>query len=343
MRFLADKKIKLILFFNNCINNIVDKLNLFKKFNNYILILESVIKYMGIAIKIEDKNHKCIIQDDLFKKQFRVENNSLVFIDNEIYQYKNYSFKFFNIFLLVNITNQMELENNKETFLATIVHDLKSPVLACEKAIYLLNEERFGGLNSSQHEILDMCHRSLIFSKYLIGNILCNYRHTQQYFGLCVEEFNIVELIKESVMDLEIFAKEKNINIILNIPLKFLVSADKNEIKRVVMNLVYNAISYSVSGSDIDIVMTYDEDNVSFVVKNKGEYIPPEHIKEIFKKNISLKNKYSRLGTGLGLYLSKEIILAHDGEMIAKSSPDNQNIFGFKLPFNNGLQQLQKY
>mgnify|MGYP003291465550 CR=1 FL=1 len=343
MRFLTNKWLKIIFFFNNLINIAIDKLNFYKKLNNYILILESIIDYLNISIKIVDKNNKCIIQDDLFKNDFTVDYNSLVQIDGETYKYKNYSFKYFYIFLLIKITKEIKEEKQKETTLATIVHDLKSPIISCEKAIYLINNEQFGPLNASQHEVLEMCYSSLTFSKYLIGNILCNYKQSQQCFGLSVEQFDIIKLIKECVKEIGIFAKEKYLNIILNIPNTFEIKADKNELKRVLTNLIYNAIAYSTIKSDIDIIMTYDEKNILFRVKNQGEYIPPEQIKEIFKKNISLKNKYNKIGTGLGLYLSKEIIVAHGGEMIAKSTPNNENIFGFKIPCNIELEELQSF
>ncbi len=224
-----------------------------------------------------------------------------------------------------------------ETSIATIIHDLKTPIYACEKAVFLLSKERFGELNDSQHQILKMCNRSLIFSKYLINNILCDYKKSQNNLSFLLEEFDFVKLINECVNELSIFAEEKELFLDVRLPEKLILCADRNEIKRVVLNLIYNAIAYSYVKNDIEILVNYNNDFITFSVKNLGNYIPPSFIKEIFKKNISLNNKYNKMGTGLGLYLSKEIIVAHEGEMIAKSTPNNENIFGFKLRRNNDL------
>lgn len=342
MKFLSDKRIKIILFLNNIFNKIIEKINIYKQLINYISILENIIKNLNTSIKIENKNNKCIIQNKIFKKQFTVNDKSITKINEEIYKYKTFKFKNSQIYLLTQITKQLEEEKQRETTVATIVHDLKSPIIACEKAIYLITQEQFGNLNEEQHKILEMCYRSLNFTKYLVGNILCNYKQSQQNFSLYIEDFDIVQTIKESVNELEIFSKEKNLNIFLNLPNSFNISADKNEIKRVILNLIYNALTYSYISSDVEIFLNYNEKTLSFYVKNKGDYVPPEEIRKIFKKNISPQNKYNKIGTGLGLYLSKEIILAHNGEMIAKSSPNNQNIFGFKLNYNRDLKELQK-
>jgi len=229
-----------------------------------------------------------------------------------------------------------------ETSIATIVHDLKTPIYACEKAVYLLAKERFGVINESQHKILKMCNNSLVFSKYLINNILCDYKNSQNNLSFVVEDFDLVALINDCVDELNIFAEEKALSFDVCIPEKLIISADMNEIKRVVLNLLYNAIAYSYVNKDIAILVIYNDDFITFSVKNEGNYIPPTYLREIFKKNISLDNKYNKMGTGLGLYLSKEIIVAHDGEMIAKSYPNNENIFGFKLKRNNTIPSFCK-
>ena len=157
---------------------------------------------------------------------------------------------------------------------------------------------------------------------------------------LNIEQFDFVELIKECVNEFNIFAIEKNINIVVNLPPSKIISVDKFQLKRVVLNLLYNAIAYSRPNSEIELIMYFDERCINFSIKNIGNYILPNDLKNIFDKNISLNNEYSVTGNGLGLYLSKMIILKHKGEIYAKSFTDNSNIFGFKLPCSKELSVL---
>ena len=235
------------------------------------------------------------------------------------------------------------ISNNKEDIstLATIIHDLKNPIIGCEKAIYLLEKERFGELNDTQHEILKMCFRSLSFSKYLINNILSSYKNSQQHISLYLQELDLAELTKECIEELSVFSQERNIQINLSTTINKFVFADKNEIKRVILNLIFNAISNSPQNENIEIITTNNKETVSFIVTNIGNYIPQEQLKTIFNKNISIKNRYNKASTGLGLYLSKEIILAHGGEIIAKSYKNNKNIFGFKLKLHKALETIK--
>ena len=71
---------------------------------------------------------------------------------------------------------------------------------------------------------------------------------------------------------------------------------------------------------------------VTFEIKNSSYFIEPKILKEIFEKFKTHPSNYNKAGVGLGLYLSKEIIHAHFGKMIAKSYPDDVNIFGFVIP-----------
>lgn len=328
---LITREFNLIRFFNS----LVDNLDMLKKQEQYVFLLEKTLKSLNILVSIKDSSGKYLVKDSVISKLFDIKDNDVINLDGKKYRYFSrkirHNFKEFEVLLLLDITDYIENDKQKETMLATIVHDLKTPVVACEKAVSLVKSGHYGEVTSSQYEILEMCIRSLSFSKYLIGNILCEYKHSQKYLGLNLLRFEFVSLIKECASELAMFAKEKSITLVLNLPQCYYVEADRNELKRVVLNLIYNAVSYSFENTEIDVVLSFNDEFLLFEIKNNGNYIPAETIKMIFNKNISLNNGYNKMGTGLGLYLSKEIILAHNGEMIAKSFPNNKNIFGFKL------------
>ena len=110
---------------------------------------------------------------------------------------------------------------------------------------------------------------------------------------------------------------------------------DRMQIKRVLTNILGNAISYAYDNTQIDVTIKQDENGIGFEAKNESAYINPETMNNLFKKYVSHAAKFNKVGVGLGLYLSKQIIDAHDGEIYAKSYEDNHNIFGFILPLVN--------
>ena len=104
-------------------------------------------------------------------------------------------------------------------------------------------------------------------------------------------------------------------------------------IKRVLNNLISNAIIHGFEKTKVYVSVTVENNNISFVVKNSSYYIDDDKMKEIFLKYKSAKYaKSNKASTGLGLYLSKDIIKRHQGEIYAKSSPENNCEFGFYIP-----------
>ena len=99
-------------------------------------------------------------------------------------------------------------------------------------------------------------------------------------------------------------------------------------------NLFSNCINYAFKNTEVFIQIKKQGENLIFQTRNHSPYIEPKILKEIFKKYKSYASCYNKAGVGLGLYLSNEIITAHHGEMIAKSSIDNINTFGFIIPTN---------
>jgi signal transduction histidine kinase len=131
--------------------------------------------------------------------------------------------------------------------------------------------------------------------------------------------------------------KEKNVTIHINKRGNiFYTECDKMQIKRVITNILGNAISYAYNDTDIQINIKQKDDSIGVETKNKSSYINNETMSNLFKKYVSHAAKFNKVGVGLGLYLSKQIIDAHNGDIYAKSFEDNHNIFGFVLPLLNG-------
>ena len=183
----------------------------------------------------------------------------------------------------------------------------------------------------------------------MLSTLLSTYKYENGDFILNYEKCNIISLVEEVCNELEAILKEKNVNICIKTEGEnFDIECDRVQVKRVITNILGNAISYAYNDTEIVITIKQQENNISFEAKNESPYINPETMESLFKKYVSHAAKYNKIGVGLGLYLSKQIIEAHNGDIYAQSFKENYNIFGFVLPlvnitedeFNKSMQKV---
>lgn len=238
------------------------------------------------------------------------------------------------VVILQNIEDEKELEERKNTFVATLTHDLKTPTIAQIKALNLLSENMLGPLNNEQRDMIEQIKNSCNYMSDLIFTILDTYLFDNGQTKIHYEEFDIVDLINETSNEVCNLSSEREQNIVLTSTLKSnLVTADRFQIKRVIINLLSNAITYGYRNSDIKILLSDEQGNIKLNIKNKSAYINKDQMNDIFEKFKSKANtKFKKTGTGLGLYLSKQIIDAHNGKVHASSDINETCSFGFVIP-----------
>lgn len=235
-----------------------------------------------------------------------------------------------------NCDAEKELEKRKDTFIATMTHDLKTPTLAQINALQLLLKNHFGGLNKPQIDILQQLKCSCTYMSDLIVTILDTYMYDSGSVKIQHECFNINELLQETIGEVSnlLMQKRQTINISSSLSNK-IISADKLQLKRVILNLLSNAHIHGLSDSVIDVKLNNTEDSrISLNIINQSDNISEETLKDVFSKFKQGENaKFTRTGTGLGLYLSKQIIEAHDGEIHALNDKETgTSTFGFSIP-----------
>lgn len=227
----------------------------------------------------------------------------------------------------------------RETYVATLTHDLKTPTIAQIKALDLLLNNHMGPLNEEQREILLLTKDSCNFMYEMLSTLLSTYKYENGDYLLNIEQCDILSLVEESVNELESMLKEKNATIHINKEGSvFVTDCDRMQIKRVITNMLSNGISYAYDNSSIYVTIKQNENGIYFQTKNESPYINQETMDNLFKKYVSHAAKFNKIGVGLGLYLSKQIIDAHKGEIYGKSFQDNHNIFGFTLPLVNSVK-----
>ena len=232
----------------------------------------------------------------------------------------------------------MENPNNEckdmmSAYIATLIHDLKTPVSAQITAVNLLLQNTFGQLNENQREILEQIKESCEYSQNLIHTILDSYLYEKGQLKLTPERFNWDNLIDNAIGETISLAKSKEQKIINNNQFcDTKIFADKFQLKRVVVNLISNAIKYGFSDTEIEVETKQDKENLIFNVKSFSKYIKKDNIQKLYDKFQTDDRDKSSKSCGLGLYLVKKII--DDSRKLSNKTEINKNVFTQYLYIN---------
>ena len=233
-----------------------------------------------------------------------------------------------------NIDNEKELENQKDLFIATLVHDLKNPLLAQISSINQCCNGLFGELNDTQKEILSLTLESANYMKEMLYTLINTYKYDNGNILLNKENINIENLINTCIKEHLSISNEQNVKLIFKSTLKDkekFILADEKQLRRVITNLLSNGINYAYENTDFNITTDIHNGILEIALENSGPPIDKNTQEHLFEKYISNANKYQKVGFGLGLYLSKKIMEAHDGKIYFVAN-GNFNKFVIELP-----------
>ncbi len=234
-----------------------------------------------------------------------------------------------NLSLEEVLKQEKQLQMFKEEFAATLTHDMKVPVIAELNSLNYLLEGRFGELNQKQIEILNLMKSSNQELKDLIENMLETYRLEQKKLDLNITENNFNEFLGSIIKEMEPIATntKHSIKSCVESTKNLLVFFDSFQLKRVVKNLIQNALSFSQNATEIVLETQKFDDKIKLFITNKGIGISTEDLDMIFHKYYSGQSKFRKAGTGLGLYLSQQIVLAHEGKIEVDCSKEGYTTF----------------
>jgi len=236
------------------------------------------------------------------------------------------------VIIIKDTTNQKELDTLREDFVATLTHDLKVPIVAEANILEFLINGKFGEITEKQHfAIANMkdCNQELL---ELVQILLETYKVRDAGIELDKENIDLEPFIKSIIGDMAPIAEKTGFNLNFHSSKNLNVVADNLQLKRVVKNLIQNAISHSESNKDIDIKLEQIPNFVTITIVDYGKGIPKDDIEKIFNKYYSTAKKFRKIGTGLGLYLSQQIVKSHGGEIIVNSEENASTEFCIKLP-----------
>jgi len=272
--------------------------------------------------EIQDFNNTEIFIKHTPTNNFIINSQPLTSLDKKRY-----------VLIIKDITTEKEIETLKEDFVATLTHDLKVPIVAASNIIELFLANKFGEISEKQKFALDSMKTSNQSLLELVQILLETYKLKEQGIKLVKSDFDINPFIEEIIAEMQPIANDSKIgiNYIPNSSVG-LVNADNVQLRRVIKNLISNAIDHSNTKKNIDIKTDKYRGGISISVIDYGQGISKDELKMIFNKYYSAAKKLRKVGTGLGLYLSQQIAVAHGGEIVASSEEGVRTEFCVKLP-----------
>lgn len=238
------------------------------------------------------------------------------------------------VIILKNITEFQQLDEAKTNFIATISHELKTPISSIKMSLKLLEDERIGKINTEQHQLLGNIDEDVRRLLQITGELLdlgqAETGKLQLNFG-STHPRNIVDYALKAVKTTA-DQKQVTINVKCDTSLPD-VQADLDKTTWVLINLLTNGVKYSHEKGTVDlIVKKHKGDEIEFSVEDHGQGIDQQYLSRIFERYFKVPGSTSdQTGTGLGLAIAKDFIEAQSGKIGVESEPGEGSRFYFTL------------
>lgn len=231
-----------------------------------------------------------------------------------------------------DVTEQKKSDKLRDDFIATLTHDLRTPLLAAIQTLTFFLDGALGELDEKQKLLLSTMQKSNEDLLGLVNALLEVYKYDADKLELTKTNFNMYNLVDQVYNELQPLAQTKEIEFKIECTNKDLtVNADRSEIRRVICNLCGNAINYTQNGGRVVITLKNEGNDLIFSVADNGSGIPQEDIPNMFQRFSQGTSKKRSTGTGLGLYLSRQIIESHGGKIWLESALNKGSEFSFLL------------
>jgi len=234
--------------------------------------------------------------------------------------------------VLQDVTRLMRFDELKNDLVATVAHEFRTPLTSLRMAIHLCAEEVVGPLTEKQADLIaaarDECERL----QGIVDDLLDLSRIQAGRMELRTARIEAATLLSAAAAEHRPAAGEAGVALVVEEPSEATeVRADPERVGLVLSNLLGNAIRHTPRGGAVTLRVVAEGTVVRFEVTDTGEGIPPEHQERIFEKFYRVPGGRGG-GVGLGLYISREIVQAHGGDMGVVSTPDRGSTFWFTLP-----------
>jgi signal transduction histidine kinase/FixJ family two-component response regulator len=234
--------------------------------------------------------------------------------------------------------NLQQLDRLKSEFVSNVSHELRAPLHTIGGFVQLLLDGKVAD-QATQTECLETVYRQTQHLTRLIDDLLDVSRIEAGHMQLNKAPTQMHDVIKEVVKELQPLAIQKHVSLTdqttENLPL---VLGDAQRLGQVVRNLVHNAIKFTPENGRITVSSTSSADQIVIAVEDNGTGIPAEAMSHLFERFYQVDGSSTRRvgGTGLGLYISRQLVTAHGGSIWVDSEPGVGSTFRFSVPCDKG-------
>jgi len=237
------------------------------------------------------------------------------------------------VIVLRNITPFHELDEAKTNFIATVSHELKTPISSIKMSALLLRDARVGTLSSEQQDLLQSITDDAERLLKITGELLNMTQVETGNLQLKLQSTPADTVVRLALDAVQVQASLKNIDIRVKSSASLPpIHADGEKVSWVLVNLLTNAIKYSPSDSPIEVLVFSRDHRVYFTVRDHGRGIEEKYLTRVFDRYYRVPGSTAQTGTGLGLAISKEFIEAQGGQIWVRSTFGDGADFGFCLP-----------
>ncbi|HSX41178.1 MAG TPA: ATP-binding protein [Candidatus Saccharimonadales bacterium] len=248
------------------------------------------------------------------------------------------------IAVISNVQKEREIEAVKSDFISIVSHELRTPLSAIKGFLSMLIKKDFGELSEKQFHFLTRVYQTNQRMINLVEDLLDASYIESGKIRLKVAPLAVEPLISDVVSELASKGFERQIMIKINRRQKLpLVLADETRLRQILLNLVDNAIKYSLPKSEVNIDFKVQGNELVTSITDQGVGITAANVDQLFQKFGRIYNPMSMQagGSGLGLYIVKNLVESHGGRIWATSREHKGSKFSFTMPIAKQLPLLQ--
>ncbi len=284
-------------------------------------------------IALKNDLMRTLLSEENNKKELKIyADNKESYFNKDILNVKNPENNAIigKVIVLRNITPFHELNEAKTNFIATVSHELKTPISSIKMSAKLLTDERTGNLNGEQNELITSIREDADRLLKITGELLNMAQVETGNIQLKLQTTNPTLIVDEAILAVKFQAQQKNIDIKIHISDHLpIIHVDAEKTTWVLINFLTNAIKYSTDSSLINVNVFTENDQTKFTVQDQGKGIAEKYLPKIFDRYFKVPGTNEQTGTGLGLAISKEFIEAQGGHIWVNSFIGGGSTFGF--------------
>lgn len=236
--------------------------------------------------------------------------------------------------VLEDVTANYKTDQLRNQYLSIVAHELRTPLTGIKTFATMLAKGRLGPLEPRQQEVVESMREQSVRLEHQIDKLVnLGFLESQEY-GRDLESFDVVDLVRTSVAPLLQPARDKELDIRLDLPDdRVPVQADRSDLRRTVQALLENAVKFTPVGGRVRVFATVDGADVTLGVEDSGIGIDPRYHRRIFERFFQVEDPLTRHhgGAGLGLFVAQGIAASHGSRIEVVSELGSGAKFSFKL------------